>query len=88
MQRVLRIGGRLLLTTPNPHYLRNALRNGTIYEVSHLTQHFPKNLAFRMKMHGFSNVKTLGTGRVSRYLGRHFPLLSVYGSYMIYGDKY
>jgi hypothetical protein len=41
-----------------------------------------------MKMHGFSNVKTLGTGRVSRYLGCHFPLLSVYGSYMIYGDKY
>lgn len=40
-QRALRIGGRLLLTTPNPNYLRNRLSNQTVYGVSHLTQHFP-----------------------------------------------
>jgi len=88
IQRVLTIGGRLLLTTPNPHYFKNKLYNYTIYGPSHLTQHFPTILLFRMKMHGFSNVKTFGSGRVSRYIGRYFPVLSIYGSYMICADKY
>jgi ubiquinone/menaquinone biosynthesis C-methylase UbiE len=88
MQRVLAIGGRLLLTTPNPFYLKNRLSHKTIYGVSHLTQHFPKTLALRMMMHGFSNVRTCGTGRVSKYIGRHIPILSLYGSYLAYGDKY
>jgi ubiquinone/menaquinone biosynthesis C-methylase UbiE len=88
IQRVLRIGGRFLMTTPNPHYIKNKIHHKTIYGRYHLTQHFPKSFVVRMAMHGFSNVRTFGSGRVSKYIGCHCPVLSVYGSYMICGDKY
>jgi ubiquinone/menaquinone biosynthesis C-methylase UbiE len=88
IQRVLRIGGRFLMTTPNPHYIKSKIHHNTIYGTYHLTQHFPKSFIVRMAMHGFSNVRIFGSGRVSKYVGRHFPVLSVYGSYMICGDKY
>jgi len=87
-QRVLRIGGRLLLTTPNPHYLRRKLTGVSIYGTSHLTQHFPKMLQLRLRMHGFSSVRLYGSGKVSRYLGYNFPVLSLYGSYLVQADKW
>lgn len=86
-QRILRIGGRLLLTTPNPNYLRSRFRQKTVYGVSHLTQHFPFLLRRRLMMHGFAKVKIRGSGKVSRYLGTHIPLLPLYGSYLITADK-
>jgi ubiquinone/menaquinone biosynthesis C-methylase UbiE len=87
-QRVLKVGGRLLLTTPNPHYLRNRIFGKTVYGVSHLTQHFPGVLRLRLQMHGFSAVRIFGSGKVSRYLGTRFPIRAVYGSYLIKADKW
>jgi len=87
-QRVLRIGGRLLLTTPNPSYVKNRIQRKTVYGISHLTQHFPKVLKQRLQMHGFSGVKLHGSGKVSRYLGSRVPLLAIYGSYMVQADKW
>lgn len=87
-QRVLKIGGRLLLTTPNPNYLKNKIRGTSVYGISHLTQHFPEVLRFRLRMHGFSGVKIYGSGKVSQYLGQHFPLMSMYGSYLVVANKY
>jgi len=88
-QRVLKVGGRLLMTTPNPYYVKYKLdRALTVYTVSHLTQHYPDVLKWRLKMHGFSRVKLYGSGRMSRYIGYHFPWLSVYGSYLVSADKY
>ncbi len=72
-QRLLKVGGRLLLTTPNPHYLRNILTRASVYSTSHLTQHSPKVLKFRLKMHGFSNVRVLGSGKMTRDLGPKTP---------------
>lgn len=86
-QRVLKVGGRLLMTTPNPNYIKNKIKHLSVYSVSHLTQHYPRVLSLRLKMAGFSNVRVLGSGKVSRYLGYHFPLLSAYGSYLVMGDK-
>ena len=86
-QRVLKIGGRLLISTPNPHYLRRRIERSSVYCSYHLTQHFPSVLKLRLQMHGFSHVRTYGSGRVSRVLGAHFPFLSVYGSYLIVADK-
>lgn len=86
-QRVLRIGGRLLLTTPNPNYIKNKLNRTSVYNVSHLTQHFPRVLRFRLQMHGFSRVQIYGSGKVSRYLGRNFPLMALYGSYLVSANK-
>jgi 2-polyprenyl-3-methyl-5-hydroxy-6-metoxy-1,4-benzoquinol methylase len=87
--RLLRLNGRLLLTTPNPKYLKNRLKHlSVLLGPSHLSQHFADCLSFRMRSVGFSKVKVFGSGRVSRYLGQRFPLLSIYGSYLIRGDKW
>ncbi|NEO95011.1 MAG: class I SAM-dependent methyltransferase [Moorea sp. SIO3G5] len=87
-QRVLKIGGRLLLTTPNPNYIKNKILGMSVYGVSHLTQHFPEVLRLRLQMHGFSGVKVYGSGKVSQYLGWHFPLMPIYGSYLVVANKY
>jgi ubiquinone/menaquinone biosynthesis C-methylase UbiE len=87
--RVLRLKGRLLLTPPNPDYLKNKLKNlSVLQEESHLTQHYPDALAQRLRLIGFSSIQVFGSGRVSAYLGQRFPWLSVYGSYLIQGDKW
>jgi len=85
---VLKIGGRLLLTTPNPYYFKIRIQRKTVFGVSHLTQHYPEVLKLRLKMHGFSGVKIRGSGKMSRFLGTHFPLKSMYGSYLVQADKW
>ncbi len=87
-QRVLKIRGRLLMTTPNPNYLRLLLFGDTIYTVSHLTQHWPDVLKTRLRMHGFSRLRIYGSGKMSRYVGYYVPFRMLYGSYVIVGDKY
>jgi ubiquinone/menaquinone biosynthesis C-methylase UbiE len=87
-QRILKVRGRLLMTTPNPMYIRLLLSDKTVYTVSHLTQHWPSVLRIRLRMHGFSRVKIYGSGKASRYLGYYFPLRTLYGSYLITADKY
>ncbi len=87
-QRVLKIGGRLLLTTPNPNYIRSKLSGTSVYGVSHVTQHFPKVLRFRLQLHGFSGIRICGSGKASRHFGWHFPLMVVYGSYLVVANKW
>ena len=87
-QRVLRTRGRLLITTPNPNYIRDKIQKSSIYDhVGQQCQQFPGILRTRLLMHGFSNIKILGSGKVSRYLGWHFPIKSAYGSYLIMASK-
>lgn len=86
-QRILAIGGTLLMTTPNPHSLKMRRRGGTVYGTAHLTQHFPDVLEWRLKLHGFSKIKILGSGKATRYFGEKFPFLPVYGSYLIIARK-
>lgn len=87
-QRILKIGGKLLLTTPNPNYLKSRIKKESIYGISHLSQHFPKLLRSRLMMHGFSNIRIYGSGKASRYLGFNFPIKFLYGSYLITGIKF
>lgn len=86
-QRILEIGGLLLMTTPNPHSIKMRLRKGTVFGTAHLTQHFPSILKNRLMLHGFSSVKLIGSGKATRYFGEWMPWLSVYGSYLIIGKK-
>lgn len=87
--RVLRLRGRLLLTTPNPNYLKNRIKNlSVLLGESHVSQHYPDCLAFRLRLIGFSSIRIFGSGRVSSYLGQRFPFLSVYGSYLIRAEKW
>ncbi|MCK1619082.1 methyltransferase domain-containing protein [Bradyrhizobium sp. 159] len=86
-QRVLKVGGRLMLTTPNPASLKRWYKGGTVYTVSHLSQHWPKEMRIRLRMHGFSSVRILGSGKAIRHFGGCFPIFSVYGSYLVIADK-
>ena len=88
MFRVLRLGGRMLLSTPNPMDIKRILRKESILGGAHLSQHYPDSLKLKLKMIGFSRIRILGCGKVTCYLGCHFPYLGVYGSYLIMGDKY
>lgn len=85
--RVLKIGGRLLLTTPNPGDIKRKWRGESILGGAHVSQHFHSALSLKLTMSGFSHVKVKGSGKVTRYLGSKFPLF-VYGSYLAMGDKF
>lgn len=85
--RVLKIGGRLLLTTPNPGDVKRKLRGHSILGGAHVSQHFPDMLKLKLRMAGFSRVRIYGSGKVSRHVGSHFPLF-IYGSYLAMGDKF
>jgi len=85
--RVIRLGGRLLLTTPNPNYIKLKITGGSVLGGAHVSQHYPAELKKELEVVGFVNVKILGSGKVSRFLGENFPLLSLYGSYLTIADK-
>ncbi|HQP88205.1 MAG TPA: class I SAM-dependent methyltransferase [Thermoanaerobaculia bacterium] len=86
--RVLKIGGRLLLTTPNPRYLRRRLSRYTVLGGAHVSQHYHEVVRLRLKMAGYSRIRIYGSGKVTRYLGYRVPILSLYGSYLVIGDKW
>ena len=85
--RVLKVRGKLLLTTPNPGDAKMRLRGGTCLGGAHLSQHHPDTLLLMMKMFGFSRVRALGSGKVTWYLGDRFPWLGIYGSFLAVGEK-
>jgi 2-polyprenyl-3-methyl-5-hydroxy-6-metoxy-1,4-benzoquinol methylase len=87
--RLLRLRGRLLLTTPNPQYIKNRISGlSVLTEPSHVSQHTPASMRRRLEDIGFSQIRVFGTGRVSSLIGRYFPILSAYGSYLIVGKKW
>lgn len=86
--RVLKLGGRLLMTTPNPSYLRNRMRGYSVLgDIGHVSQHHPRAMKLRLLLAGFARVKTRGSGRPANYISEYFPYLPAYGIYLIYADK-
>lgn len=86
--RLLKPKAILLLTTPNPHYLRNKLNGTSVLGGAHLSQHYPDSLKRRLLDIGFSGVKVRGSGGVSNIIGERFPFRSVYGSYLVRARKW
>ncbi|MBW4596883.1 MAG: class I SAM-dependent methyltransferase [Brasilonema angustatum HA4187-MV1] len=86
--RVLKVGGRFMLTTPNPLDIKKKIRGESVLDdTSHVSQHFHDALKLKLKMMGYCHIRVCGSGKVTRYLGNHFPYLHIYGSYLIMGDK-
>jgi 2-polyprenyl-3-methyl-5-hydroxy-6-metoxy-1,4-benzoquinol methylase len=86
--RLLRLRGLLLLTTPNPRYIRHFLERTTVLGGAHISQHYISSLRRRLAAVGFSAITIRGSGRVSSMLGEHIPLRAVYGSYLALGSKW
>lgn len=85
--RVLNKKGRLILTTPNPNYIRLKITGATVIHGAHLSEHKFKVLSAQLSEIGFKINKIIGSGKVSKLLGQHFPLLNIYGSYILIADK-
>lgn len=85
--RVLKVRGRLLLTTPNPGDVKLWARGGTALGGAHLSQHHPGTFRTVLKMYGFSRVRVRGSGKVTWYLGDRVPWLGLYGSFLATGVK-
>ena len=86
--RVLRLKGLLLLTTPNPLYLKNRLTGSSVLGGPHISQHYAAALKKRLRDVGFSAIKIRGSGRVSLVLGECFPFFAAYGSYLAKAKKW
>lgn len=81
--RLLAPGGRILLTTPNPHYLLLGRRSGgTVLGGAHVSVHCPVALRQFLAWKGLTVETVTGSGQVSGLLGEKFPLF-VYGSYLL-----
>ena len=86
--RVLTSGGMLLLTTPNPLSILVRLgRDAVLKDPSHLSILRIGELKQKMQTAGFKNLVVRGSGKATRVFGEHFPIMSVYGSYLILGEK-
>lgn len=85
--RLLKPQGRLLLTTPNPDYLRLKLTGGSVIGGAHLSQHHPYEFKKTLEKIGFINVKIFGSGKMTRIFGDKVPILAIYGSYLVVAEK-
>jgi cyclopropane fatty-acyl-phospholipid synthase-like methyltransferase len=86
--RLLPLRGRLLLTTPNPRYVRHFLERTSVLGGAHISQHFISSLRRRLAAVGFSAITIRGSGRMSSVLGEHIPVRAVYGSYLAFASKW
>lgn len=84
--RVLRLGGRLLLTTPNPNGAKRRILRESVLGGPHVSQHFPRTLRMQLRATGFSRVRLRGSGKATRYLHELAPL-AAFGSYLTMADK-
>lgn len=82
-RRILRPGGTLLMTTPNPDSLMLKARRASMLGGAHLSAHYPKQLAQMLAEVGFGPASWCGSGKASRLVGERFPYFDAYGSYLI-----
>ena len=85
--RLLAPGGRLLLTTPNPHYLLLRRRSGgSVLGGAHVSVHCPVALTQYLAWKGMTVETVTGSGQVSSLLGDKLPM-ALYGSYLLVARK-
>jgi len=86
--RILKPGGTVILTTPNPNALLVKLGRTSVYDdPSHLSIMSSKVLEKKLAHAAFRNITVLGSGKVTRFLPEKFPYLFPFGSYLIKANK-
>lgn len=79
---LVRPGGRILLTTPNPHSLLSRVLSRSVLGGAHVSVHCATALREHFEYLGAESCRVLGSGKSSRYLGMRMPTL-LYGSYLM-----
>ena len=86
--RVLRPGGRLILISPNPNYVKLWLTCGSILnDPARVTAFSWRRMRQMACDQGFRVLLIKGTGRMSQFLGKSCPLMAMYGSYMLVAER-
>lgn len=85
--RLLAGDGRLLLTTPNPHYAWLRQRcGGTVLGGAHVSVHCPAALKQYLEWKGLAVETITGSGPKSGLLGEKFPM-ALYSQYLLVARK-
>lgn len=85
---ILSPSGVLLITTPNPNFVLIKFgRTDVLKDPSHINIMKPDFLMTLLEKIGFSNVGIKGSAKMTNYLGENFPVLVIYGSFMIIARK-
>ena len=85
--RLLAGGGRLLLTTPNPHYALLRRRcGGSVLGGAHVSVHCPAVLKQYLEWKGLAVETVTGSGPKSGPLGGKFPM-ALYSQYLLVARK-
>lgn len=86
--RILKDGGRVMLTTPNPSSLLVKLgRRSIFHDPSHFSIMKSEVLSEKLRHAGFVNVVIKGSGKASTIFGDNFFFFPVYGSYLLIAEK-
>ncbi len=85
-RRVLKTGGVLALTTPNPSYWRTRLFGIRISGGPHQKVYQPRELEECLARVGLDVVRRRGLGRMAFLLGQRLPLV-LYGDYGLVAEK-
>ena len=85
--RLLAGGGRLLLTTPNPHYALLGRRcGGTVLGGAHVSVHCPAALKQYLEWKGLEVETVTGSGPKSGLFGEKLPM-ALYSQYLLVARK-
>jgi len=88
LKRVLKPGGRLLLTTPNPRAILVLMgRDKVLKDPSHVCIMTPAELKERLQAAGFEKLRIKGSGKMSNYFPDNFPIMAIFGSYLAIAYK-
>ena len=85
--RLLVPGGRLLLTTPNPHYALLGRRcGGTVLGGAHVSVHCSAALKQYLEWKGLKVETRAGSGPKAAFIGEKFPM-ALYSQYLLVARK-
>ncbi len=84
---LLRKGGRIFVTTPNPHYVHVLARRSPMIRGHHLSSWIIEEMADSMKNVGFTRVLWRGNGRTAVLIGDRIPCRWIYGGFAMVAEK-
>jgi len=84
---LLKPGGSIFLSTPNPHYLRMILKKKPMIRASHISCWSIEDLEHALEAASFVNPKHFGNGRMALRIGDSFPCRWIYGGIAVTAVK-